>query len=703
MDGLFQLPDNASPLITVPYVAKFGYDELGSSRSFHDFPRRKGFPLQVSALDGSYFEGRSDEDAASLLQAWLFFGLLQEFSGPLVSPQRPLRPDLPLRFDFVHQQIPHLKERLRVANSSDRQQWVDNIKSCLEVTQSMIEIFDSYTPKQRPSAIPTLALSARLLIEYIRYLIDRFSKEDYKRPLRWFSWGQMSFRRDMHKAAFEALIENKTGSKDLPISSDTFSVRLSVQSLLDCFQGAGWCISQAIKVCKMYEYSVANFLACIRRCYPPGIDHSRCTIHSKCMAHNVKLDQSYEVKHVNPDCHCDFCYVDTFEVKDIISKGGVPLVMMKLGSTKLTVTKARPWTEYIAVSHVWSGGLGNPDHNSLPRCQILRLQKYYRYQTRAQRSILFRLNRLFRSDLVSLFSPQNMYFWMDTLCIPTSGGTIKEKAIQHMAAIYAGASQVLVLDAELQQTFAKKPNGLPRSDNDIAAHVLCSAWMDRAWTLQEGALGKECHFQFKDVSRCIGFENLLEDERNVFRATRRLISGTNVDCSQLIVRLSRLVIDTLQSERQYLSLLPEGTRKDRLSKAWRIPQHVRVWNSLLWRESSYKKDIYTIFANLLDFNTYLLHPSPEGSQSIPPEQANIPVLIRSCKELPLSILYNRGPRIKSLDCPQNGWIPWRLLKMGSLETNLQKGLSCDGRITRWKLTHHECLVRHFSCTPSLRS
>ena len=371
--------------------------------------------------------------------------------------------------------------------------------------------------------------------------------------------------------------------------------------------------------------------------------------------------------------------MDAFEVKDIISKGGVPLVMMKLGSAKLTVTKAKPWTEYIAVSHVWSGGLGNPDHNSLPRCQILRLQKYYRYQTRAQRSILFRLNRLFRSDLVSLFSPQTMYFWMDTLYIPTSGGTIKEKAIQHMPAIYAGASQVLVLDAELQQISAKKPNGQPRSNNDIVAHVLCSAWMGRAWTLQEGALGKECHFQFKDVSRCIRFKNLLEDERNVSKATKRLSSGTTVDCSQLIVRLSSLVIDILQSERQYLSFLPEGTRKDRLSKAWRIPQLVRVWNSLLWRESSYKKDIYAIFANLLDFNTYLLHPSAEGSQPISPEQANIPVLIRSCKELPLSLLYNRGPHIKSLDCPQNGWIP-----VETIEDGLTGDKLTEGAVLRWK-------------------
>ena len=306
MDGLFQLPDNANPLITVPYVSKFGYDGSGGGHSFHEFPRRKGFSLQVSTLDGSYFEGRPDEDVASLLQAWLFFGLIQEFSGPLLSSQRPLRPDLPLRFDFVHQQMPHLRERLRVATSSDRQQWVDNVKSCLEVTQSMIEIFDSYTPKQSPLAIPALALSVRLLIEYIRYFLDSVSKEGYKQPLRWFSWGQMFFKRDMHKAAFEALIENKAGSKDLPISSDTFSIHLSVQSLLDCFQGNSWCISQAIKVCKMYDYSVANFLACIRRCHPPGIDHSHCRIDSKCMAHNVKLDQSYETKHVNPDCHCEF-------------------------------------------------------------------------------------------------------------------------------------------------------------------------------------------------------------------------------------------------------------------------------------------------------------------------------------------------------------------------------------------------------------
>lgn len=55
-------------------------------------------------------------------------------------------------------------------------------------------------------------------------------------------------------------------------------------------------------------------------------------------------------------------------------------------------------------------------------------------------------------------------FWMDTLCIPTSDAphdsgyhqdikALKQKAIKYMTPFYAGATDVLVLDSELQSMY----------------------------------------------------------------------------------------------------------------------------------------------------------------------------------------------------------------------------------------------------------
>lgn len=89
------------------------------------------------------------------------------------------------------------------------------------------------------------------------------------------------------------------------------------------------------------------------------------------------------------------------------------------GTLQAEVTRARPGLEYVAISHVWSGGLGNPSKNGLPECH---------------------------------------FFRMDTFCIPV-GDTFsgaRDKAINLMAEIYGGARAVLVLDPELQRISVTK-------------------------------------------------------------------------------------------------------------------------------------------------------------------------------------------------------------------------------------------------------
>jgi hypothetical protein len=63
-------------------------------------------------------------------------------------------------------------------------------------------------------------------------------------------------------------------------------------------------------------------------------------------------------------------------MEDIVEKGGVPLISFQLSATgdpDIQVLRGTQSSKYFAVSHVWSGGLGNAQENKLASCQIKRL------------------------------------------------------------------------------------------------------------------------------------------------------------------------------------------------------------------------------------------------------------------------------------------------------------------------------------------
>lgn len=111
-----------------------------------------------------------------------------------------------------------------------------------------------------------------------------------------------------------------------------------------------------------YGYLNVNNMACIRGLFPDFINYTHCQSRAKCQANNVNLGRNYKTKHAE-SCmgNCgNFESVDNGEVERIIFDCVVPLASMSYGSTKLKVITAEAWTNYIAVSHVLSGGLGNP-------------------------------------------------------------------------------------------------------------------------------------------------------------------------------------------------------------------------------------------------------------------------------------------------------------------------------------------------------
>ena len=71
--------------------------------------------------------------------------------------------------------------------------------------------------------------------------------------------------------------------------------------------------------------------------------------------------------------------IDQEEVVKVLKDGKNALLELNLNTTTdeifVAVRDAQPNSWYIALSHVWADGLGNPKANSLPQCQLRRIYK----------------------------------------------------------------------------------------------------------------------------------------------------------------------------------------------------------------------------------------------------------------------------------------------------------------------------------------
>jgi hypothetical protein len=111
--------------------------------------------------------------------------------------------------------------------------------------------------------------------------------------------------------------------------------------------------------------------------------------------------------------------------------GGIPLVsatLSKRGDPLLRIRRKMASDCYIALSHVWSDGLGNPNDNALPVCQIRRighcLQTLPHPHYTGYTSVSFELlsAETIRMNITVRRAARARLLWMDTLCIPVATG-----------------------------------------------------------------------------------------------------------------------------------------------------------------------------------------------------------------------------------------------------------------------------------------
>lgn len=287
----------------------------------------------------------------------------------------------------------------------------------------------------------------------------------------------------------------------------------------------GWC-KHEVELLRVLPPSTSYYMSLADR-PGPDINHTACT-KAKCNAYGAPT-----TKHLDGGCNCELIYADRRLMSSILLNGSFPLIRMEKGEVgqppTLKIIAHQPYIRFVALSHVWTDGLGNPQGNSLPTCQLEKLTKLADqvYSTNGFRtsSLGEGVNEV-KDDLDQILHEEfswsqgdytKVYLWVDTICCPTASESPEAHALSlaAMPKTYSEATKVLVLDSYIQAfpprnrsvfQFSKFPTV---SSLERVIRIRSSRWTQRVWTLQEGALAKELWFKFAD--RMMDFETLFFD------------------------------------------------------------------------------------------------------------------------------------------------------------------------------------------------
>ncbi|KAF2499922.1 hypothetical protein BU16DRAFT_534567 [Lophium mytilinum] len=674
MDFMPQPPGGVLAPIEVPLAESIvPYERLGT---FALFPTHCGFAIERGQVD---FQCDNTQKVASLLQSWLYFGLISEFLG----------------YTFDHREFTKQKslpDGSTVTIVETKRLWSPSLLAGLNMSSSdrtwrfwlTLEIAGEHilradTQIALESPLATITLSIKVLM----YALSVYMFPKHQHP----------------SSVIPALDPSNSASKLSP------ATRFLITRMTD----AGWCPFQAFHLCSRHHIAVVYYLSQLHRRYRPELTHSRCTRNS-CIANNIDMD-TYPTKHVCSKCRCSAqegnslgpprpmdcgrCQcsqfpvrVDVERLRQIIQEGGVPLISITEHpqGLRLEVEKLEATSSYVAISHVWSDGMGNPTDNALPQCVLRRIHRSLdrlppsskEHPSRWLTGLVALSVHMARRSGFRMGSRKKL-FWMDTLCIPVGHeyADLRSKAINQMALIYAAASQVLVLDSELQELRMGASQ-----ESEILGHILCCAWNTRCWTLQEGELARSRRFQLGDgifdldtgppsyrdmyygrVSAMTMILRILPSEfshwaRESLKETRSLLWSRHKGrrkrpLPKLVADRVNLDLRTKVQESFSRSFWERGSRDfSGLAKPDAFyEQFLSVWNTLRFRTTTKRDDLCLILANLLDLNSYaLIHQASH-------EKKMKTFLWSVGPKLPVSLLYNTGPRSRCGQDHANRWVP----------------------------------------------
>lgn len=624
------------------YVPDLGgpeYDNLG----FKDYPRRQGWHIET-LLKGDIVGARDEWDIYSqrvmhdvpqdempetdedlikavtgpFIQTWLFFGLFHE---TLNRPVYWKECSLTLK-DHTGSAKRYLSAQRLFADFLERKEqikddvaWCARISSCLREAAWALENLDRISVTLGGYIIPGIAhLALGVLVNTL---------DDHSVILC-----------QPHIRAANASVGR---------------CRWFEQGLLD----DGWCpnlvkrLRTDLGIEGLYYASLINFVDGDR-------SHNACT-DSACIAYNHVANETYFFQHSIPYCPCkdrncshlaENCICSdpsnmegaASEAAAVVEKGQTPLLSLVKGDSglKVSITPFHHGINYVAISHVWSDGMGNPYQNSLPLCQIQALD-YYVGKARCCPT-----------------NDEPAYFWIDTICVPRAPDALRWKAIAAMRDTYRDAECVLVICRELSSI------PLPSTPDEVFVRIFRSKWMTRLWTLQEGALAARLAFQFAD--HAIDYDYL----DDLMMAA--LLKSTST---------SHLVGNRANRSLSSITSIISSDSLERGQENERQKIYSSLWSALRHRATSRRSDEAICAAILLGVKLDPVLDSPNDEK--------MKAFWMNQDEVPTGVLWVNGPR---MDIDSLRWAPESLLDdrtwalsfpdRGSWASRSSKGLGFQG-------------------------
>jgi hypothetical protein len=322
--------------------------------------------------------------------------------------------------------------------------------------------------------------------------------------------------------------------------------------------------------------------------------------------------EAYKTQHIKMGCDCEFIGVETAHLADLLETVDIPLLTLDSSSEAAKVillTERDSALGYVAISHVWADGLGNPAANKLPLCQLRRIQH--------------QVDALYDEKS----SIANHPFWIDTICVPV--GEVfteqRKRAIEGMANVYRSADKVLIFNEELRQVDVK------RNLVELAARASRTSWFRRLWTLHEGVLSRDSYFQFKDAAVSM----------------QKMIDSGNTSVSAIN-----------ENDLEFILLREACAPMLKMSTFREIPNHQRIrhiWTAVQWRTTSCPEDETICLANMLGLSLDTILGIPRHSPDVVAERMK--AFIRLQRYFPANSLFETPKGGDRLNIEGYRWAP----------------------------------------------
>jgi hypothetical protein len=203
-------------------------------------------------------------------------------------------------------------------------------------------------------------------------------------------------------------------------------------------------------------HSALYFMSGIAGAARSGTSHSSCSANTPCVAFSIKNDLCV-TRHAVSNCDCRHVQAPRTKLVQILSSGKIPILRCTRaasGSLVLDYEAAYPRLDYVAISHVWADGLGNPEGNSVPACQIERIidmvqsmDDEWDHWGHPLRELYTGVRATCRSSMSTARAlkdipgklPYTIRIWLDVYCVPLERPvTLFEDTVNHSSEEYTG-------------------------------------------------------------------------------------------------------------------------------------------------------------------------------------------------------------------------------------------------------------------------